>query len=130
MWHDRKKIIEQPLFPSYIFVYLDDMRNYYAGIDADGALYYVKEGKEIARVNETVINNIKLLEGQNLDLEVSSERFQPGQRVVINREPFTGLSGEIVQYDKKQRLLVKVDLLRRNILITLPEQYLISNWEN
>ena len=126
LWHDRKKIVEQALFPSYVFVYLDDMRNYYAGIDADGALYYVKMGREIARVNEDVINNIKLLTEQDLEVEVSGKRFQPGQKVVVNKAPLTGLSGEVVQYYNKQRLLIKVDLLNRNVLIKLPEEYLFD----
>ena len=26
-WHDRKKYIDEPLFPSYIFVYLEDKYN-------------------------------------------------------------------------------------------------------
>jgi transcriptional antiterminator RfaH len=125
-WHDRKRIVEQPLFPSYIFVYLDDLQNYYAGIDTDGALHYVRMGKEIARVNESVIKNIKLLVGHDLDLEVTGESFQAGQRVVINKSPFTGLCGEIVQYCKKHTFLIKVDLLNRNILVKLPEEYLIA----
>jgi transcriptional antiterminator RfaH len=127
IWRDRKNFVEQPLFPSYVFVYLDDMRNYYAGINVDGALYYVKTGREIARVNENVITNLILLGGQELEMEISDKRFQPGQKVVVSKAPLTGLSGEVVQYDKKQRLLVKVDLLSRSILITLPEEYLMSN---
>ena len=125
VWHDRRKFIEQPLFPSYVFVRLDDIRDYYKGMEADGALYFVKIGKEMARVNDSVVNNIRLIGGQDLQLEVSGQFFQPGQRVVISQSPLTGLSGEVVQYNNKRKLLIKVDLLNRNILITLPEEYLM-----
>src|SRR4051812_19040982 len=59
-WQDRRKYIEVPLFPSYVFVYLDDIRNYYVGMDMDGSLYYVRSGKEIARVDDATVNNIRL----------------------------------------------------------------------
>ena len=81
----------------------------------------------MARVNDSVVNNIRLIGGQELQLEVSCRSFEPGQRVVIRQEPLTGLSGEVVQYNSKRKLLIKVDLLNRNILITLPEEYLMAD---
>ncbi|HWK05309.1 MAG TPA: UpxY family transcription antiterminator [Puia sp.] len=125
-WHDRKKYVDEPLFPSYVFIYLNDMRNYYEGMDAQGALYYVRTGKEIARVNETIVNNIKLVTDQTNNIEVSDDLFQPGQRLVISQGALTGLSCEIVQADSKQKLLVRVDLLQRSILVSLPEGHLMA----
>jgi transcriptional antiterminator RfaH len=123
---DRKKIINEPLFPSYVFIYLNDMQNYYDGIDADGSLHYVKTGKEIAMVRESVVNNIKLLVNEAEDLEISDKRFMPGQRLVISQGSLTGLSCEIVQSDNKEKLLVRVDLLQRNILLSVPKEHLIA----
>lgn len=124
-WHDRRKYVEEPLFPSYVFIYLDSMQNYYAGIDADGSLYYVKMGKQIAKVNDEVVNSIKLATDWAKDIEVSDMLFQPGRRLVINRGALTGLSCEVVQCNSKQRLLVRVDLLQRSILLTLPEDHVM-----
>lgn len=125
-WHDRKKYVDEPLFPSYVFIYLNDLQNYYEGIDAEGSLYYVKIGKEIARVNETVIENIKLVTEHVQDFEVSNDRFQSGQKLVIRQGALTGLSCEVVQLNYKKKLLVRVDLLQRNILLTLPAEHLMA----
>jgi transcription antitermination factor NusG len=125
-WHDRKKYVDEPLFPSYVFIYLNDLQNYYGGIDAEGALYYVRTGKEITRVSEGVINNIKLLTDQAKDLEVSGNRFEPGRKLVINKGPLTGLSCEVIQFNNMQKLLVRIDLLQRNLLITLPAEHLMA----
>ena len=125
-WHDRKKYVDEPLFPSYIFIYLNDLQNYYEGMDADGSLYYVKMGKEIARVNETVVENIRLVTEQVQDFEVSGDRFQSGQKLVIRQGALTGLSCEVVQLKYKKMLLVRVDLLQRNILLTLPAEHLMA----
>jgi transcriptional antiterminator RfaH len=125
-WHDRKKIIDEPIFPSYVFIYLKDLQNYYEGINAEGSLYYVKTGKEIARVSDTVVNNIKLAAGQAGDIEVSDQSFQPGCRMVVTQGALTGLSCEVVQHKGNSKLLVRVDLLQRNIILTLPEAYLVA----
>jgi transcriptional antiterminator RfaH len=124
-WHDRKKYVDEPLFPSYVFVYLNDLQNYYEGIDAEGSLHYVKIGKEIARVNEAVVENIKLVTGQAEDFEVSDERFQSGQKLVIREGALTGLSCE-VQLKYKKMLLVRVDLLQRSILLKMPAEHLMA----
>jgi len=123
-WHDRKKYIDEPLFPSYVFVFLNDLQNYYDGLNADGSLYYVKTGKEIARVNENVVNNIKLVATRSNDIEVSDQRFQPGQKLVINKGILTGLSCEVVKVSNGKKLLVRIELIQRNLLLTLSGEYL------
>lgn len=123
MWHDRKKIIDKPLFPSYVFVYLSDMKNYYDGMDTDGTLYYVKTGKQIARVSDDIVNNIRLAV-QTKDVDISCDYFQPGHKLVITEGALTGLSCEVVEYESSRKLLVRVDLLQRNVLLTMPEECL------
>jgi transcriptional antiterminator RfaH len=125
-WHDRRKYVDEPLFPSYIFIYLKDMHNYYRGVGVEGALYYVKTGKEVARVNEAVVNNLKLITNQFDEIETSADQFQPGQQLVIREGALTGLSCEVVKIDNKRKLLVRVDLLRRNVLVTLPVEQLMT----
>lgn len=126
VWHDRKKIVDEPLFPSYVFIYLNSMQSYYEGMDAEGALYYVRTGKEIAMVNESVVNDIKLVANQAEDLEVSESRFEPGRRLIISQGPLTGLSCEVVETSGKCKLLVRVELLQRNILLKLPQEFLMA----
>ena len=125
IWHDRKKYVDEPLFPSYVFVFLKDMQSYYDGMDTEGALYYVRTGKEIARISDKVVDSIKLVTDRVKELEVSETRFEPGKRLVINKGALTGLLCEVVEYNHKQKLLVRVDLLQRNILMTLPAEYLM-----
>jgi transcriptional antiterminator RfaH len=120
IWHDRKKFIDQPLFPSYIFVYLMNQKEYYDVMDLDGVLHYVRSGKEVARISKRVIENIMIIAEQGRELEVSDSYFEPGQQVMITEGPLTGLTCEIVQNNNKRKLLVRVDLLQRNVLVTLP----------
>ena len=125
-WHDRKKYIDEPLFPSYVFIYIDDVKNYYEGIEAEGALYYVRDGKKIARVSNDIVESIKLVSVHAKELEVSEMRFQPGRRLVISQGSLTGLECEVVQINTKHKLLVRVELLQRTLLMTLPAESLMT----
>ncbi len=123
--NNRKKVVDEPLFSSYIFVFLNGIEEYYMGADAEGSLYYVREGREIARVSESVIDNIKIVSKHSDDIEISNMRFQPGQRTMITEGALTGLICEVVEVDNKKKLLVRVDLLQRNILLTISEKSLV-----
>ena len=118
-WNDRNKIIEEPLFPSYVFVYLQNMHDYYNVLDADGALFYVKFGKQVATVSETIINNLKVVIDSGNNIEVSTDYFQRGQEVMIEEGPFTGLTCEVIEHESEQKILVRVQLLNRNVLASL-----------
>lgn len=121
-WCDRRKYIDTPLFPSYIFVYLNNMVDYYNGLNTEGALYYVKFDKKVVRVKDEIMDSIRLLVSQGTDLEVSNEYFRPGQQLVIYDGPLTGLSCEVIQVNGKEKILVRVYLLQRNLLATLPSR--------
>lgn len=125
VWHDRKKYVDDPLFPSYVFIYLKDRQDYYDGMDAEGYLYYVKCGREIARVQDSVVKNIELLTGLDRGLEVSTDRFEPGIRCVISQGALTGVCCELIEYNGARRVLVRVDLLQRNLLVTLSPECLM-----
>jgi transcriptional antiterminator RfaH len=126
IWFDRKKYIEEPLFPSYIFVRIKSMYDYYQALNIEGVLYYVKLGKDIAPVSETVISNLKLLVGEGEDIEISTSYFKPGQKLAIQRGSLTGLTCEVVQCNGIKKLLVRVCLLQRNLLIKLPADSLMA----
>lgn len=125
-WHDRKKSVEVPLFPSYVFVYLDNMQHYFESLGADGCLYYVKTGKKMARVSDEIIHNIRLLVNEDAEMEVTDQYFHPGQKLVIGEGPLTGLSCEMVQYNGNRRILVRLNLLNRNIMVTCSSDALMS----
>jgi hypothetical protein len=101
------------------------MHDYYGGMDAGGALYYVRNGKDIARVKESIIDDIKLVAGQGTDVEVSSSPFEPSQKLVISEGALTGLFCEVVEFKNKTKLLVRVELLQRSLLVSLPTEHLV-----
>lgn len=125
-WHDRIKCIDEPLFRSYIFVYLKDSRDHTIAQNVEGVLYFVTMGKEIARVDERIILNIRTVIGKGIEMEVVDTTFRPGQEMTIVQGPLAGLQCEIVELATGKRLLVRVNLLKRNVLVNLKKEYLSS----
>lgn len=125
-WHDRKRYIDLPLFQSYIFVHPRDMSEFYDIQHVQGVLGYVRFGKEIPRVSEDTIKYVQSLVNSGNDIEVSSDYFPPGRKVFIQNGPLTGIPCEVVQRDQKEKILVRIHLLQRNLLISMPSEHLIA----
>lgn len=119
-WHDRTKMITIPLFPSYVFVYLDNQENYYKSRDVDGAISYVRFGKEIALISEKVINNLRFLVENGQDIEVTDNKFNTGQQLTITEGLFTGFTCEMVEYKNKMKVLVRINILNRAVHADIP----------
>jgi len=123
-WSDRIKLLDSPLFPSYLFVYLNQFKDYYLCLEAQGAIHFVRFGQKIARVADTIINDLRIIEGAGEHIEVSFGAFQQGEMVSITKGPLTGLKCEVIKYNIKQIILVRIELLQRNLLIELPANHI------
>lgn len=123
-WGDRKKMIDAPLFPSYVFVYLNNLADYYAGLEAEGVTHFVKAGREIVSVRENIIENIRLVVEKCEAVEVISGKLQPGIKAVITYGPLTGLECEVIECRGRQRIVVGINILNRYVLADMHPDYL------
>ncbi|HTN47540.1 MAG TPA: UpxY family transcription antiterminator [Flavipsychrobacter sp.] len=121
MWSTRKKYMITPLFPSYLFVKLDNTQQYFESLQIPGVMYYVKTGNKIAEVSERLIHKIRtILAGDAESVEVIGERILPGSVQNIRSGPFAGHDCEIVEHKGKHKMLVRIELLQRSIMVDLP----------
>ena len=117
----KKRYVTLPLFPSYIFVKLEGMQQYFEILNIPGTLYFLKAGNLVALVRENIIQKIQYLAGLgSQDIEVSFEYFSPGTLINIHTGPLTGTCGEVVRHKGKNKLLVRIELLRRSLLVDRP----------
>lgn len=123
-WHDRKKVVNMPLFPSYVFVNLSSEKDFYNVLNVDGVCSYVKHCNKAVIVPDNILLQMDLFVQNGEQISVSEYCFQAGQNLQIENGSLTGLSCEVVQFDGKDKILVRVDLLNRNLLVDLPLKYL------
>jgi transcription antitermination factor NusG len=126
-WSDRIKIINSPLFPSYIFIYLNNVQDYYNSLKIKGSVCFVKLGQQICRVADNVLTNLKTICAKQDNIYITSQQFKMGQMVKIKYGAFIGMECEIIKFENKESLLVRVELLNRNVLVKLSNEYLMSS---
>lgn len=122
-WSDRKKKIEVPLFPSYIFVHISD-KEFHIPFVTPGVYHFVNFDGIPAIVPQRDIDNLKILMDTNSELEVSKRKFHPGQKVKVIIGLLIGLTGELVQSGRSKRLLVRIESIEQNLLVKIPANYL------
>lgn len=119
-WSDRIKMIISPLFPSYIFVYLTNMKDYYSSLNAKGVLYYVRFGDRLEKVSDSIIEYLKIIVDSCEKVQVKYENFLPGQLVTISNGPLIGRKCEIINYKNKEFVIVRIAFLNRTVLAEIP----------
>lgn len=119
-WHDRKKVLKTPAYPSYLFVQVKDRNDYLKVMEVNNVLSFVKIGNQIVNVLDSTIKNIQILVENNCDVFLSPDRIKSSDKVVIKSGPLTGLTGEIVNIDKSNKLIIRVNFLHRDLMIPLP----------
>lgn len=124
-WSDRKKVVHEPIFPSYLFVYLRDQKDFARALSVDGAYAFIRFGSEYARVREEEIQNIKtLLKGDFQNIETSSALPQIGEVKKIRYGLLQGLECEVIKVNNVNKILVRVDSIHMNITAVMPMAYL------
>ena len=113
-WSDRKKIVETPLFKSYVFVNLSEKdRN--VVFNVPGVIRYVFWLKKPAVVRDSEIESLKTILHETID-SFSIENYQIGDTVKISEGVFKGLDGVI---EKQSNTKLHVILENVGIKITL-----------
>ncbi|MBW8685989.1 transcription termination/antitermination protein NusG [Chitinophaga rhizophila] len=116
-------IREKPLYPSYIFVYIDTQLTYYNSMNVDGYAWYVRFGNEIATLSSDIIEKIKLITERGRHIEISHSPLPEGQKLLITKGPLCGFGCEVKKH-KQKNVIVTVDLLGKVVTAVIARQHL------
>ena len=99
-WSDRKKIVETPLFNSYVFVKLSEKdRN--VVFNVPGVIRYVFWLKKPALARDSEIEKLKSVLHETMD-SFTIENYQIGETIKISVGDFKGLDGVIEKQSKNK----------------------------
>lgn len=112
-WSDRIKIIDQPLFPGYVFARLNP-HNRLRVLTAPGVVGLVGLGKLPTPIPDQEIENIRKMVQSGL-LMTPWPFLEVGQRVLIERGPLASVEGILQDVKGKFRLVVSISLLHRSV---------------
>ena len=127
IWSDRVKIIDQPLFPGYVFCRFDQ-RNLLKILQTAGVVHVVSFAGEPTPVDEREMDSVRTL--MNSSIPLAPHPFlRVGERVLIKRGPLAGVEGILLRFQKDYRLIVSVSLLQRSVAAEVESDWVsqISN---
>jgi len=108
-WSDRKKKVQLPMFPGYVFVYVSELDRIKVLMDYSVLNFVYWLGKP-AVIRENEIDAIREIAEKGEEVSINSNEFEIGQLVKIQEGPFKGMSGKVSKLDKK-KLIVLVEEL-------------------
>ena len=115
-WSDRKKIVEEPLLKSYLFVYIS-FKEYADVIATYGVSRFIYFSGSIAAIPNKQIEDLKLLLALSTDLEVIALDVSPGEKVLIKAGPFKGILAELVSLKNNKKIILRLQNLGFSIHI-------------
>jgi transcriptional antiterminator RfaH len=121
-WSDRKKWVVIPLFPSYIFVKVDD-HDYHEVLKCPGIVRYITFEGHAAELRDSQIENIKWILSSDIKTEPLNENIPKGSIVEIIKGPLKGLLAEMIQYNNKKIIVVRFDQLDKSLEIIIPANH-------
>ena len=127
-WSDRKKIIEDPIFKSYVFVRITEEERVQV-LQTDGIINFVHFlGKPaIIRDEEVAIIKSYLLE-KDVSISVqSSQGFQQNDKVVISQGVFMDNTGTVIRTGAK-KIYVRLESLGQIMTVQFPASYVVHQF--
>ncbi|ABM05149.1 NusG antitermination factor [Psychromonas ingrahamii 37] len=112
----KKKVVEEPLFPSYLFVNISKNDEKFSAIRSTrGINNFVKFGLSIATIPDQQIKKIEQLCHVNNKLAVNSEDvYQNGDKIEILSGPFKGLTAIFNIEDGLERSMLLLKILNQD----------------
>lgn len=122
-WSDRKKVIEIPVFPGYLFVYID-LEDRLHVLNTHGVAHIVGAGSIPLPIDDVEMDAVRTLVASNI-LLLPWPYLRVGQIVRIDRGPLAGLEGMIARApDGSERVVVSVSLLQRSIAAEIDRDWI------
>ena len=117
-WKDRKKMVEVPLFSSYVFVNLVP-KQFYAVLQVDGVVNFVRLEGQPDPIPDDQIESLKLLLSSAEKFEISYDSFELGDEVEVIRGSLQGFKGVLVNYKGKKRALLRIEALNQSLMVEI-----------
>jgi transcription antitermination factor NusG len=120
-WSDRRKQLDLPLFPGYLFCRFDADRMLPI-LTTPGVVRILSAGKKPIPVAEDEIASVRRI-------LASGYPAQPwpflaiGSKVYLNGGPLAGLHGIVTSTDKNYRLVVSVGILQRSVAVEIDRDW-------
>lgn len=122
-WSDRKKTIERPLFPGYLFARAN-REQLMEAVRTAGVIEILPTSMTPAPVDRAEVENVRLMLAAGLPLKLCP--YASGDEVLIDRGPLAGVKGVVQRTKNGMRVIVKVEILHRAVCVEVDADELVK----
>lgn len=125
-WKDRKKLVEFPLFPSYVFGRFS-LRDMHGVLSTPGISTIVRVNGQPTPIPEEEIANVRRFASAVHETGTQPEPapfLAEGQWVRVVEGPFEGVEGQVVERRGRRRVLVGVEAIGQGLEIDIEARLL------
>lgn len=123
LWSDRKKWVQEPLFRSYIFLYISE-NQYLSSLQTPGVVRYVTIGRERISIPPVQIEAVRQFVESGDDILTDTPEMHIGDRVIVRRGQLKGLEGTLVEFHQKHRVRIMIEGIQQSLHIKVPKSFL------
>ena len=118
-WSDRRKLVETPLFPGYVFVrILDSTQAQLRVVKTSGVVRFVGNSHGPLEIPDKEINDVQAVLDQRT--KCSPYPFlRLGQRVRICGGALDGIEGVLVGRDADRKLVISIEIIQRSLAVSV-----------
>jgi len=119
---DRKKMIQIPLFPGYLFVKISlDPHEHLEVVKTIGVVTFVGNRQGPVPIAGESIASLKIMVQGGQEILTGSQ-FKQGDRVMVVSGPFAGVTGAFVRYRGRGRVVVNIEALGQYAAVEVNEE--------
>jgi len=123
-WSDRTKVVQEPLFPGYLFCRFD-LQNRLPILKTPGVIQVVGYNRQPIPVDEGEVESIQTLVTSGIPNQ-PWPFLKVGEKVRIESGPLRGLEGVLVEFKGNRRLILSVSLLQRSVAVEMDAAFVRS----
>jgi transcription antitermination factor NusG len=116
-WKDRRKRLEMPLFPGYVFVRIP-LRQRVSVLTAPGVIRLVGFNNRAAALPDEEVDKLRSIVKQGLNAE-PHPYLVAGHKVRITRGALQGMQGVLIRKKGRLRLVLSIDLIQQSATIEI-----------
>jgi transcription antitermination factor NusG len=118
-WSDRRKVVDVPLFPGYVFVQIPNSAEVKLRVlKTAGVVQFVGNRKGAVPIPDKEINDVRAVLDQKLGCS-PYPFLQLGQRVRIRGGSLDGVEGILDRRDSASKLVISIELIQRSLAVSV-----------
>jgi transcription elongation factor/antiterminator RfaH len=119
---DRRKMLNSPIFPGYVFVKSNMNANEHIEIlKTVGVVNLIKNHKGPVCVDEESINSLKIMVSEKSENLLTGSSFSKGAKVRVIYGPFKGVTGTFINMKGRERVIVNFETLGQFVSVDVSQ---------